>query len=142
MPDRSKPSTTSGNSVIAASSSPSRATSPAPAQVADVLPEVAQGQLLRPLDRAVVGLVLAGDQPEHGGLAGAVGADQPDLLARVDLERGVDEQDLPTVLLADRAERDHVGAVYSTLDRRSRHGKEPVQNVTDRCSVLVSPQYV
>ena len=41
--------------------------------------------------------------------AGAVGADQPDLLAGVDLERRLDEQDLAAVLLADRAERDHGG---------------------------------
>ena len=51
-------------------------------------------QLARPLDGAVVGLLLAGDEAEDGGLAGAVGPDEPDLLAGVDLERRVDEQDL------------------------------------------------
>src|SRR6185503_781296 len=83
----------------------------APAQLPDILAEIAERQLARPLDRAVVGLVLAGDQPEHRGLARAVGPDQPDLLAGVDLERRVDEQDLPAVLLADRAERDHEAAL-------------------------------
>ena len=80
-----------------------------PAQLADVLAEVAQGQLARPLDPAVVGLFFPGDQAKHRGLAGAVGADQADLFARVDLERRIDEQDLSAVLLADRAERDHEG---------------------------------
>jgi hypothetical protein len=82
-----------------------------PAQLADVLPEVAQRQLPRPLDRAVVGLLLAGDQPEHRGLARAVGPDQADLLAGVDLKRRIDEQDLSAVLLAHRAERDHAAAL-------------------------------
>jgi hypothetical protein len=82
-----------------------------PAHVAGVLPEVAQGQLPRPLDVAVVGLLLADQQPEQRALAGAVGPHQPDLLARVDLERRLDEQHLSAVLLADVRERDHDGGM-------------------------------
>ena len=38
---------------------------------------------------------------QRGRLAGTVGSDQPDLLAWIDLERGVDEQQLGAVLFAD-----------------------------------------
>ena len=65
-------------------------------------------QLARPLDVAVVGELLAGDEAEDGGLAGAVGPDEADLLAGVDLERRVDEEDLRAVLLGDVGKRDHV----------------------------------
>ena len=50
---------------------------------------------------------LAGDPPEDRGLAGAVGPDQPDLLALLQSHRRVDEQDLMAVLLADVVEADH-----------------------------------
>ena len=55
--------------------------------------------------------------PEERRLAGAVRPDQPGLLARIELERGVDEEDLPPVLLADVGERDH--AVGRTRRPRS-----------------------
>jgi hypothetical protein len=58
---------------------------------------------------AFVGLLVADDQAEHGGLASAVGAGEADLLAGVELQRGVDEQDLVAVPLADAGERDHRG---------------------------------
>ena len=76
----------------------------------------------------VVGGLLADDQAEHGGLAGAVGPDQPDLLAGIELERGLDEQDLPAVLLADVVERDHGPGILAglpggrTLRARARWG--------------------
>ena len=73
----------------------------------DVLPEVADRHPLRHRDVALVGLLLADDHPEQGGLAGAVGPDQADLLAGIELERRVDEQDLPAVLLADAGKRNH-----------------------------------
>ena len=47
------------------------------------------------------GDLLADDHPEQRGLAGAVGADEADLLAGIELKRRVDEQDLPSVLLPD-----------------------------------------
>jgi hypothetical protein len=67
----------------------------------DVLAEVADRQLLRHRDIALVRRFLADDHPEQRRLAGAVRADQTDFLAGVELERGVDEQNLPAVLLAD-----------------------------------------
>ena len=73
----------------------------------DVLAEVADGQLLRHRDVAFVRLLLADDHPEERGLARAVRPDQADLFAGIELEGGVDEQDLPAVLLADVRERDH-----------------------------------
>ena len=73
----------------------------------DVLAEVADGQLLRNRDLAFVGRFLADDHAEERGLAGAVGADQADLLAGVQLERGVDEEELLAVLLVDVGKGDH-----------------------------------
>ena len=63
--------------------------------------------LLRHRHVAFVGLFLADDHPEERRLAGAVRPDEADLLAGIELERGVDEEDLPAVLLADVGERDH-----------------------------------
>ncbi len=54
------------------------------------------------------GAFFAGDHPEDGGLAGAVGADEADLFAGIELERRVHEEDLLAVLLVDVRERDHV----------------------------------
>ena len=48
----------------------------------DVLAEVADRQLLRHRDVAFVGRLLADDHAEERGLAGAVRADEADLLAR------------------------------------------------------------
>ncbi len=79
----------------------------AAAQVAGVLTKVADGQLLGPLDAAVVGALLAGDETEQRGLARAVGPHQADFLARVDLKRRVDEQNLSAVLLRDVGKRNH-----------------------------------
>ena len=70
----------------------------------DVLAEVADGQLLRHRDVAVVGRLFTDDHPEQRGLAGTIRPDETDLLAGVELERGVDEEDLPAVLLADPGE--------------------------------------
>ena len=73
----------------------------APGHFLDVLAEVADRQLLRHRHIAVVGHFLAGDHPEQRRLAGAVRADEADLLAGVELKRRVDEENLPAVLLAD-----------------------------------------
>ena len=78
-----------------------------PGHLLDVLPEVADRQPLRDRHLAFVGRLLADDHAEQRGLAGAVRADQADPLAGVELERGVDEQDLPAVLLADAREGNH-----------------------------------
>ena len=56
-----------------------------------VLAEVADGQLLRNRDVALVGRFLADDHAEERRLAGAVRTDQADLLAGVQLKGSVDE---------------------------------------------------
>ena len=76
--------------------------------LADVLAEVADGHA--PIDRhlALVGLLLAGDHPEQGGLAGPVRTDEPDLLPLVEGYRGLDEENLMAILLADIVETNYV----------------------------------
>ena len=78
-----------------------------PGHLLDVLAEVAHRELLRDRHVALVGRLLAHDHAKQGGLAGAVGAHEAHLLAGVELERGVDEEHLTAVLLADAGERDH-----------------------------------
>ena len=73
----------------------------------DVLAEVADGELLGNRDLALVGALLARDHAEEGGLARTVRAHEADLLPGVELERGVHEEDLAAVLLADAGEGDH-----------------------------------
>ncbi len=53
----------------------------AAAHLADILAEIADGDAALDRDLAFVGLFLAGDHAEQRGLAGAVGADEADLLA-------------------------------------------------------------
>src|SRR5439155_7006552 len=79
------------------------------AHLVDLLPEVADGQLPRHVDAAVVRALLAGDHAEERGLPRAVRPDQPRPLARIELEGGVDEDDLTAILLADAGEGDHGG---------------------------------
>ena len=55
---------------------------------------------------AVIGLIAAGQDPHQRGLAGAVGADQPDPLARADLERQVHEDRIAAILPAQPLCRD------------------------------------
>ena len=73
----------------------------------DVLAEVADRHPLRHRDVALVRRFLADDHAEQRGLAGAVRPDEADLLAGIELEGRVDEQDLFAVLLADLGEGDH-----------------------------------
>ncbi len=73
-----------------------------------VLAEVADGELLGNGDGAVVGFLLADDHAEEGRLAGAVRADQADLLAGVQLKGGVDEDELFAVLLIDVRKGDQI----------------------------------
>ena len=72
-----------------------------------VLAEVADGQPLRNRDLALVGSFLAHDHAEERRLAGAVRADQADLLAGVQLKGSVDENQLLAVLLVDICKRNH-----------------------------------
>ena len=117
---------------MAASSSRSSAatvlTGPAPSitsddgaaarHLADVLAEVADGDAAIDRDLALVGLLLAGDHPEQRRLAGAVRADQADLLALLERRGGFDEENLPAVLLADIVETNHVRAGDPGTDLR------------------------
>src|SRR6059036_2770246 len=75
----------------------------------DILAEVADREFFRDRHLAFVRRVFADDQPEQRRLAGAVGADEADPLVRIELKGGVDEQDLPAVLLVDARESNHVG---------------------------------
>ena len=72
-----------------------------------VLAEIADVQPLGNRDRAVVRFLLAHDHAEQCGLARAVGANQADLFAGVQLKRSVDEDQLLAVLLIDVGKRDH-----------------------------------
>ncbi len=73
----------------------------------DVLTEVADRHPLRNRDLALVRIFLADDHAEEGGLAGAVGADESNLLARIQLKGSVNEDQLFAILLVDIRERDH-----------------------------------
>ena len=75
--------------------------------LADVLAEIADGDAAIDRDLAFVRRLLAGDHAEQRGLAGAVRADQADLLAPMEGGRSLDEEDLMAVLLADVVEADH-----------------------------------
>ncbi len=75
--------------------------------LADVLAEVADGDAAFGGDLAFVGLLLADDHAEQGRFAGAVGADEANLFAFVEGGRGLDEEELVAVLLADGVEANH-----------------------------------
>ena len=66
--------------------------------LAHILGKIADGRSAWAGDLAAVHLLLAGDDAEDGGLAGAVGPDQAGAGAGQDLEAGVAEQDLRAVL--------------------------------------------
>jgi hypothetical protein len=93
----------------------------------DVLTEVADGQLPRHRHVAFVRNLFAGDHPEQRRLSRAIGSDEADLLAGIQLEGGVDEQHLLAVLLADFGERNH--AAGSSLTRGSLQC-DPLRPVT------------
>ena len=79
----------------------------AAAHLGRVLTEVTDGQLARDRDLPLVGGLLAQDQPEEGRLPGPVGPDEADPLARIELERGLQEQGLAAEVLGDSVEGDH-----------------------------------
>ena len=72
-----------------------------------VLAEVADGQPLGNRDLAFVGGFFADDHAEQRGLAGAVRADQADLLAGIQLKGSVNKNQLLAVLLVDIGKRNH-----------------------------------
>jgi hypothetical protein len=73
----------------------------------DVLPEVPDRQLAGNRHVPFIGGLLADDHPEQRRLAGPVRADETDLLARIQLERGIDEEELAAVLLTDVRKGNH-----------------------------------
>ncbi len=80
-----------------------------PAHLADRLREVADRDPLLDQHAAGVGLLLADDHAKDGRLAGAVRADETDLLAAKRRHRRVEEEDAATMLFGDRLEPDHAG---------------------------------
>ncbi len=86
----------------------------------DVLTEVADGELLRNRETAFVGIFLADDHAEKGGLAGAVGTHQADLLPGVQLKGCVYEDELPAVLLVDIGKGDQTTKLADDPDRHFR----------------------
>jgi hypothetical protein len=98
--------------------------------LADILAEIADGHARIDRDLAVVRLLRARDHAEDRGLAGAVGAYQPHFLALLQAHRGVDEQDLVAVLLADVVETNHgAGAEGKDAPRQG----QPDHNVAADC---------
>ena len=73
----------------------------------DVLAKVADGHLPGQGDVAFVGFFFADHHAEEGGFASAVGADESDFVAGVELEGGFDEDELFAVAFADVGEGDH-----------------------------------
>ena len=82
---------------------------------AHILAEIADGDAPIDADLALVGLFLAGDHPEQGRLASAIGAHKANLLAPQERRRGLDEENLVAVLLADVFKSNHGRGVPGNL---------------------------
>ena len=109
-----------------------------PLHVFDILAEVADGQPLRNRNLAFVGRFLAHDHAEQRSFARPVGAHQPDLLAGIQLKRGVDKHQLFAVLLIDIGKGDQEelrteGFCCGNLqDTRSGHQRSPHPDVDNK----------
>jgi hypothetical protein len=75
--------------------------------VGHVLRHLADAPARRHVDVAGVGMQAAGQQREQAGLAGAVAADEADLLARLQGDAGLVEHDLGAAAQGDAAQGDH-----------------------------------
>ena len=75
-----------------------------------VLRHLADAPARRDLDVAGVGMQPVGEQREQAGLAGAVAADQADLLARLQRHVGALQHDLGAAAQRQVAQRDHASA--------------------------------
>ena len=73
----------------------------------DLLGEKADAQVLAGADLAAVERHLPHDEAEQGGLAGAVGPDQPDAHARLDVQAGLVEQHLAAERFGDVGDVEH-----------------------------------
>jgi hypothetical protein len=98
----------------------------AAAMVEAVLRQVADGQPARRHDLAGVGLVDAGQDPEQGGLPGAVRAAQPDPFAVADLPGDVIEEDAVAEGLVELRELDHGGAAGRARTPHCSWGSRPL----------------
>ena len=86
--------------------------------LADVLAEIADGDAAIDRDLPLVGRLLARHHAQQRGLAGAVGADEADLLALHQGGGGLDEQQMLAVLLGDVFETYHARSIPP--NRRAR----------------------
>ena len=71
------------------------------------LREESDGASALEIDRPFIRGVVAEDEGEEGRFAGAVGSDQADAVARVDLQRGVLEEGASTEGLGDLGDGEH-----------------------------------
>ena len=78
-----------------------------PMHLADVLIEVPNRRASIDGDLAGIGFLLSHDETEDGALAGAIGPEQAHLLAAKQRERGIHEQHLTAMLLANGIETNH-----------------------------------
>jgi hypothetical protein len=96
---------------------------------AHVLAEKADGDTAIDQDLATIRLLLPGDHAEQRGFAGAVGADQADLLALLQRGRGLDEDQARAVLLTDVVQANHgssaaiAGCLYTIARHRDGSGQ-------------------
>ncbi len=87
----------------------------APLHLLHVLAEVADVQPLGNRHCTFVRLLLAHDHAKKRRLARAVGSNQADLFAGIQLKRSVDKNQLLAVLLIDSGKRDHSSIISATL---------------------------
>src|SRR6185503_9067099 len=89
--------------------------------LSDVLAQVAHRFSAIDDDLADVGLVLPDDHAKDGRFSGPIRTHEAHLLAAKDVTGGVEEEDLPAVLLGDALKTDHGGGVaLPTCVRRPR----------------------
>ena len=93
----------------------------------EVLSDMADGHAVRADDLPVIGLFLLQEQAEDRGLAGAVAADEPDVLAGVVLPRDALEDVMRAVTFLDVVEPiEHCAGTQRTSARKcsGRHGRQ------------------
>jgi hypothetical protein len=83
-------------------------------------------------DRSAIGHLRAGEQPNEGRLAGAVGAEDPEIMTRRELECCILQHGLATagggISLCDPVERDQIG----TLSLRRSARSSPIPPTSDK----------
>ena len=109
--------------------------------------QVAHAGALREQDAALVGVLAAADDVEHGGFAGAVGAYERQAVVFLQLERDVGEQRAPAERLRQMLNlHDHGATTPSALKRthakgaRSRHREMSAKRISPQRGKLTPPQ--